>query len=246
MELGLVEDRATFHSSPLARAGNRALRLGPARVRGYAVARLPSTQPQRDVHELWDRGLPVSDLSEGPIWARGYFQYPEAFSDERVTIGSIVREALEAHSQTRPSTPHGRYAVMHVRRGDYVTVARNLDRLGACTLQYFLRASANLDPDLPIVVVSDDPNWCQSVLVPSLNRDAKVYVSGSDLTDLRIISKAVEVVLSNSTFSWWGAFCGNASKIVTPTPWFDAPDAGGETLSAIGTLTLNKSSGERA
>jgi hypothetical protein len=38
--------------------------------------------------------------------------------------------------------------------------------------------------------------------------------------DLCLISKCQDFIISNSTFSWWGAWLGNRGKVIAPTPWY--------------------------
>jgi hypothetical protein len=38
--------------------------------------------------------------------------------------------------------------------------------------------------------------------------------------DLCLISKCQDFIVSNSTFSWWGAWLGNRGRVIAPTPWY--------------------------
>ena len=37
--------------------------------------------------------------------------------------------------------------------------------------------------------------------------------------DLCLISKCQDFIISNSTFSWWGAWLGKG-RVIAPTPWY--------------------------
>ena len=73
-------------------------------------------------------------------------------------------------------------------------------------LTYYKESLESIDQEHgegPVLVFSDDLNWCRCNLgVP----DA-VYVEGNpDWLDLTLMSRCEHHVCANSTFSWWGAF----------------------------------------
>lgn len=231
LQLGLIDSADVIECSKLERLyWNTVARFG-RRVLSYTVATTPLFNP---------RGYTVtSDLSRaGGQWFRGYFQDPRYFLSQRESI----RHAFAAWET---STPLGMsdYAAIHVRRGDYVENPRNLARLGACSVEYFTNASKLIDNSLPIVIVSDDHEWCETVLGKNLNREYVIYAGDSDLDDFSVLKGAAEVVLSNSTFSWWAAFLGEPRRVVAPVPWFEVAEAGGEHLPLIATDKLSKVSG---
>lgn len=46
-----------------------------------------------------------------------------------------------------------------------------------------------------------------------------------------LLRQAQQIVVSNSTFSWWAAALGRASTVVSPIPWFNVASAGTENLA---------------
>jgi hypothetical protein len=65
-------------------------------------------------------------------------------------------------------------------------------------------------PDRPIYIFSDGK---EKELQPLLALGAKLYRSGSDITDLLAMSAASILVGSNSTYSRWAVFLGNMPSI---------------------------------
>ena len=66
--------------------------------------------------------------------------------------------------------------------------------------------------------MSDDIKWCRE----NLKDDRMVYVSGHpDHHEMLLMSMCSHNVLSNSTFSWWGAWLGETKDktIVAPDKW---------------------------
>jgi len=105
-----------------------------------------------------------------------------------------------------------------------VSVKKYAKMFGACSLEYYCAAVQQISPQLPLVIVTDDRAWVNEFLRDRFP-DRSVFVgSGKDhLQDIAILAGADEVALSNSTFSWWGAFLGSASTVIYPSPWFSDP-----------------------
>ncbi len=102
-----------------------------------------------------------------------------------------------------------------VRRGDYLMLQNNHCVLDAPYYQEALDTyfQSNIDQ---IFVFSDDLEWCQQVF-----GDDVIYVKDDVGTQLFLMSKIKHLILSNSTFAWWGAYLNpNNGIIVAPTPWF--------------------------
>lgn len=101
-----------------------------------------------------------------------------------------------------------------VRRGDYLMLqdnhcVLNTDYYQNCIDKYFR------DVD-QVFVFSDDQDWCKLVF----GEDA-IYVNESVGVQLFLMSKMKNLILSNSTFAWWGAYLNQMNgTIVAPDPWF--------------------------
>jgi len=102
-----------------------------------------------------------------------------------------------------------------VRRGDYLMLQNNHCVLDTPYYQEALDTyfQSNIDQ---IFVFSDDLEWCQQVFGNDV-----IYVKDDVGTQLFLMSKMKHLILSNSTFAWWGAYLNsNNGIIVAPTPWF--------------------------
>lgn len=105
---------------------------------------------------------------------------------------------------------------LHVRRGDYLT---NSENHPPCTRDYYQRAIEQFDEKRPIMVFSDDPNWC----IQEFNGDRFLISEGDDnLTDLCLMSLCQDFIIANSSYSWWGSWLSdNKDKtIIAPSRWF--------------------------
>lgn len=102
-----------------------------------------------------------------------------------------------------------------VRRGDYLMLQHNHCVLDITYYQEVLNThfQDNIDQ---IFVFSDDLDWCKSVFGSDV-----IYVQDTIGTQLFLMSKMKHLIMSNSTFAWWGAYLNqNNGIIVIPTPWF--------------------------
>lgn len=166
---------------------------------------------------------------------RGYAQEIETLVANRETVRDRLRASVRAF---RPDGLPDFYSAMHVRRGDYVSDPLIARKFGPPSIDYYRGARRLLSE--PLVIVSDDPGWCREVLAPEVG-PALVFDSGSLHGDFVALVGAHELVLSNSTFSWWAAFAGNAGKVVATMPWLDDPAE--PDLALEGWLRLDKRTG---
>lgn len=102
-------------------------------------------------------------------------------------------------------------AAVSVRRGDYAETWRGH---GMLSRDYYL----DNWPAGRVLVFSDDPQWC------SENLPGEV-VQFDEVTDLFLLSMCRELVIANSSFSWWGAFLSDA-PVTYPDPWFTSLPVG--------------------
>lgn len=166
----------------------------------------------------------------GNAYFRGNWQSERYFDrvqeEIRKTFSRFPRlsgAALEIKSEIDESS-----LSLHVRRGDYVTHKDAAAVIGAQSAEYYKRAldKALAGMDRPrIFVFSDDVPWVKETLdLPISTR----YVSGSgaaDWEEMHLMSLCRRHVISNSSFSWWGAWLDERPDklVIAPKPWFREP-----------------------
>lgn len=103
---------------------------------------------------------------------------------------------------------------LHIRRGDYVSNPNHPVQ----TLDYYKEALGKM-PDLPVIVFSDDHEWCKQQDLFSSDR---FYVSEENSTDadLCLMSLCDYHIIANSSYSWWGAWLAKSEKVIAPKNWF--------------------------
>lgn len=119
------------------------------------------------------------------------------------------------------------YIALHFRGGDYLNNKNTRDSHGVTGFNYFqsalglIRGQTNLDT---LLIVTDTPSHINKNIEEFKDFEIKIVSSENLYVDLSIISKAKSVVMSNSSFSWWGAFIADktlSAQIVAPKPWFN-------------------------
>ena len=117
---------------------------------------------------------------------------------------------------------------MHLRFGDYSDDPNTKSYYGLTKASYYVLAyeelNKNISNKLEVLVVTDDVEKAKKTINNENCNTLVTYVSNkSAIDDLFEISRSSHVVMSNSTFSWWGAWFAHKShgaKIVYPRPWF--------------------------
>jgi Glycosyl transferase family 11 len=161
----------------------------------------------------------------------GYFQ-SYLFLSEPNKFEEFSRIELLAESDTfrkmRERLDGEDPILIHVRLGDY----KFEQGFGVLPSSYFLQAYSQFSlegSEQPIWVFSDENDLARYLLedLPSKNLE---LVNTSPLLPaetLELMRGFDKYVISNSTFSWWGAFLSHKSnaKVIFPTPWFESsPD----------------------
>jgi hypothetical protein len=165
----------------------------------------------------FDKHLLTADK---PLVLNGYFQTYEYVSrvsgnDEDATLFKL-RNAGTAYQDLEKRISELNPVVIHIRRGDYLD-KKNITTIGALSDDYFIGILKLYYPERPIWVFSNDRNLASFSVFPNLE-----VISTGELTDLEeliLMSKASDLVISNSTFSWWSGFLSKGS-VIAPAKWF--------------------------
>jgi len=155
-----------------------------------------------------------------PLTLNGYFQtyeYVSRITDSRKNtplfkLKSVGSAYLELEKRILNLKP----VVLHIRRGDYLD-SRNIHSIGALSDDYFMGILKTYGTERPVWVFSNDSNLANFSMFPNLE-----FISTGALTDLEelmLMSKAEDIVISNSTFSWWSGYLSEGS-VTAPAKWF--------------------------
>lgn len=156
----------------------------------------------------------------------GHFQYPDLFDVPLVRhllrCPEDVRIALKVRYGKRMT---GRVCVgVSVRRGDYLKLPHRHPFVGA---RYLYNAVHRFPVDALYVVCSDDIPWCRHFFSVKRfpGREFMFVENEGILEQLYIHTLCAHNIISNSTFSWWGAWLNPnpQKKVVFPARWY-GPD----------------------
>ena len=106
---------------------------------------------------------------------------------------------------------------LHIRRGDYLYNPNHPVQ----PIEYYKKALEQMPKDLPVIVFSDDSQWCREHEFFEDNR-FMISEDNEDHYDLCLMSMCGYHIIANSSFSWWGAWLAKSKKIIAPKDWFGA------------------------
>ena len=115
---------------------------------------------------------------------------------------------------------------IHVRRGDYLN---EREYCNICGVGYYKKAIEHiLSEGKPHVfyIFSNDMGWCKENLEPLVGNNKIEYVTGNkgkeSCWDMFLMTYCKDLIIANSSFSWWGAFLNkNINRVIAPDPWLN-------------------------
>lgn len=147
----------------------------------------------------------------------GFFQSEKYFENTKDELRSIdfqfkediIEECSEIVNEYKGSI------ALHIRRNDFLTNPNHPVQDN----QYYIDALDNYPKDMPVLVFSDDIEWCKKQEMFSNDRFL-ISETENAYYDLYIMSKCDYHVICNSTFSWWGAWLADSKNVIAPKKWF--------------------------
>lgn len=153
----------------------------------------------------------------------GYWQHYKYLEGMRNVLQETFRfpQPNERNEMTAAQMCNTHSIGMHIRRGDYVG---NKGFGDVCTLEYYKEAinQLNFVENPHFFVFSNDIPWCKENLEPLIKKVTYVdWNSDKDSHwDMYLMSQCEQLVIANSSFSWWGAYLNaRATKILAPRLW---------------------------
>lgn len=169
----------------------------------------------------FDRSVFSTSVLDGFYQNERYFLGIREFILKEFTLKDESAQFKEtvAFIHTRPSVS------LHVRRGDYVFNQFASSFHGAMGIEYFKKAydaiTSRIGMDFNLFIFTDDINWAEK----NITMHPKTYIlSGNGFApaeELILMSKCTHNIISNSTFSWWGAWLNQHTDkiVIAPRQW---------------------------
>ncbi len=147
----------------------------------------------------------------------GYYQSEKFFNKEYVRNLFSIDPKSKSYIESRYGFLFEDEIIsINVRRGDYLS--RPL-RQPICEMPYFRRAIDYFGREKRYLIISDDIDWCKRKF-----KGSNFFFIDDEppVIDLYLQTYCTHNIISNSTFSWWGAWLNpNPNKIViAPKKWF--------------------------
>ena len=170
---------------------------------------------------------------------QGYWQDYKFFEWLKTNIGDFdikshgIPKELKDYEKIISSTNNS--VSVHIRRGDYFQ-PQNIGIYGVCKEDYYknaIKKIKSLLSDVRFFVFSDDLEWVSKHLV--FDADT-VFIPNYDINQfayIELMSHCKHHIISNSSFSWWGAVLNEQlqSIVICPSKW---------TLNSFETIALKQ------
>ena len=169
---------------------------------------------------------------KGDRYFEGYWLSPEYFNfcKDEVKRQFTFKNIDEKNYQLGEEMINCESCSIHIRRGDYVDAPTFKD---ICTLDYYKRAIYGLKKGglkYTFYIFSNDLEWCKENLSEVLDGHEVKYVEGNggvdSYKDMYLMSCCRNMILANSSFSWWAAYLNRNDKpmVYIPTRWVNFTD----------------------
>lgn len=167
-----------------------------------------------------------STLPSGVRVLRGFYQNWQNVSFSKAAIFEKLDQVIERQLQKstkiqRINQELGSFRAVHIRQGDY-----RYSNFSLLSPEFY--QINQLQSNGPVVVFSDRddlPNEFKLATNPDFIFSPN-NLSAED--SFALMSRAKELMIANSTFSWWAGFIAlqKGSKVFIPNPWFKDGTAG--------------------
>lgn len=157
----------------------------------------------------------------------GTFQSELFFSNVSCEAEKILDEPLDERCAViKAQIQNSNSISLHVRRGDYVSNKTVSEVIGTCSYEYYQKSISRMEekfPDCHFFVFTDDIEWVKTNLSFKSNFKYVDFNSGvRSHFDITLMRCCKHHIISNSSFSWMGAWRGDKTNtVICPSPWFN-------------------------
>ena len=190
-----------------------------------AACCLPATPMGLLEKSTWSQ--PVFSYSPIPAEVRsgalaGFFQTYKYFHDHEEEIRRLYASFIAPRVQ-------GTLGI-HLRYGDYLNRGHRKFFM-APTVDYIREALQYVSPDFHrVVLFTDDCELGEYVVRKAMGKTQNRCIVEIDhspsMHALRRLTSMEQLIISASTFAWWGAYLGRQETVVVPARWFKSADRG--------------------
>lgn len=164
-------------------------------------------------HELHGHEVDLNEILKnppnGPIHLKGYYQRYEYYKKYKAQIKQWLQ--IEEYNVNQKDED----VILHMRLGDDITTF-DPNAPYIMPFEYYEKALEKLDFNQ--LFICSEPETLHSPYIKQFERYNPLIVGGDTLTDFRVMRSFKNIIVSQSTFSWWGAFLSEATNVFMPVP----------------------------
>lgn len=161
----------------------------------------------------------------GNVYYEGYWQAAQYYINcrEELCYAFAHPKPNEYNAKLIKEITNSSSVGIHIRRGNYLL---SPTYSGICNLEYYKKAILRIKSDGKqhrFYIFSNDINWCRQNIVPLLGDSEALFVTENtgvnSCWDMFLMSYCRDLIMANSSFSWWGAFLNNnVERVIAPYP----------------------------
>jgi hypothetical protein len=191
------------------------------------------------MHDCFNITAPIIDININQIFQEPHFHYTELintiqdntsiqgyyqsekyfidYKDDILNEFTFKSEILNSSLNIVKDFNNNEIIAVHIRRGDNIVNPT----FPLISMEYIQKALNTFsDKEYNFLIISDDIPFCKEVFPESDN--IKFSDGKNDFIDLCLMSLVDHNIISNSSFSWWGAYLNKNpnKKVIAPSNWF--------------------------
>lgn len=166
----------------------------------------------------------VFNIDGGNWYYKGMWQnlgYFDKYRDILIERFSFNLELGYIDKEIENELINARAIAVHVRGGDFLTTKFNL-----CSIEYYREAIDKIKTRLPLIVFTDDEKYASQLLHDYPIKKIVSHPVDKSIIDLYMLSISKYIILSNSTFSFWGAYLNRMQDVCVVYPKYLTYDHG--------------------
>jgi hypothetical protein len=181
---------------------------------------LPSPNTPFSIYKEPSYGHREMPIFNNNIYLQGYFQSSKYCSKVKELLKSVltfpidIRKTLETKYGSFIFDPN--VVIVHARQGDYKSkVAYH----GPLSTAYYKNVKTQIETVVKnpfYLLTSDDDYWISN----NIFGERSLILNEDMISLLWLFTQCKNIVMANSTFSWWGAYLSEATHVWVPNKWF--------------------------
>ena len=176
--------------------------------------------------EIYSTKYEELNINDSDIFLEGYMQCPKYWDNDKKFAQELLRPSKELIKEINElyDIKFNEYVSINVRRGDYLKPCYDNIVVNHDADYYKHIMNSLYRKSQKYIVSSDDIDWCKEqfkeydcIYVDKISEKYPKF-----LIDLYIQTLCKDNIISNSTFSWWGAYLNTNKdrRVFYSLPWF--------------------------